>query len=447
MAATHRTSRFGQRINAESFDYYTTTRKENIEYLWRKRTNMTKIDSIKCENWAKNLTSISRFTEKHLWGTFHKWNWWCWRRLWSTSWSSSAKFRRSTRWSTPMRYNFITIHHTTLAFETRNNHGRGVGRWLVSGRYGIFFWKMLHVTHFQHIPTDIVFFSALLFRAQNSTCMCHDSGAISSFLLVILRVATVEVHECGGSIAGAPTLANLGVEAQTRMTQLDQGLQQGGRTGTAAGQVPVFSGGRTNDGGEKSMGSIGALWWKLTREPPTRSCQRTGRVQKAERMFWATKQWRVRGMPGVCSCIRFDLVVHGKSSGSHRKCIAQHGGVATSLSCVFSKEQCNTFCDYARGVCVSFRHVLCGEQSGDDGTADQRAREIREHLGSGIPEDWHRDSWSRGRTDEDASHYELAQTGNIPRHQDRSDERQGTSECSDGKIGRCERIQGCFQRF
>ena len=29
----------------------------------------------------------------------------------------------------------------------------------------------------------------------------------------------------------------------------------------------------------------------------------------------------------------------------------------------------------------------CGEQSGDDGTEDQRVREIREHRNSGIPED------------------------------------------------------------
>ena len=58
------------------------------------------------------------------------------------------------------------------------------------------------------------------------------------------------------------------------------------------------------------------------------------------------------------------------------------------------------------------------------------------------------------RTDEDAPHHELAQVGNIPGHQDRSDERQASSECSGGKIGRrsgrgClhERIQECFQRF
>ena len=45
-------------------------------------------------------------------------------------------------------------------------------------------------------------------------------------------------------------------------------------------------------------------------------------------------------------------------------------------------------------------------QSGDDGTADQGVRQTRGH----------RDSSSRRRSDEDASHHELAQVGNIPGH-------------------------------
>ena len=61
---------------------------------------------------------------------------------------------------------------------------------------------------------------------------------------------------------------------------------------------------------------------------------------------------------------------------------------------------------------------------------------IREHPNSRIPGDSHRGSSSRGRTDEDASYRELAQVGNIPGHQDRSDTRQASSECSDGKSGR-----------
>ena len=40
--------------------------------------------------------------------------------------------------------------------------------------------------------------------------MCHGSGEITSlFLLVILRVATVEVHGCRTGIASAPTTAGL----------------------------------------------------------------------------------------------------------------------------------------------------------------------------------------------------------------------------------------------
>ena len=54
-------------------------------------------------------------------------------------------------------------------------------------------------------------FPSGLCRAQNSICMCHGSGAISSlFLLVILRVVTVEIHGWRASIASAPTTAGLG---------------------------------------------------------------------------------------------------------------------------------------------------------------------------------------------------------------------------------------------
>ena len=60
--------------------------------------------------------------------------------------------------------------------------------------------------------------------------------------------------------------------------------------------------------------------------------------------------------------------------------------------------------DDARSVGVAVRHERCGEQSGDDGTEDQRVREVRQHRDSGIPENWHRDISSGGRTDEDASH-------------------------------------------
>ena len=61
--------------------------------------------------------------------------------------------------------------------------------------------------------------------------------------------------------------------------------------------------------------------------------------------------------------------------------------MTTSLSSVFSKEQCKTCCDDARSVGVSVGHERCSEQSGDDGTEDQRVRKIREHRNSGIPED------------------------------------------------------------
>ena len=51
-----------------------------------------------------------------------------------------------------------------------------------------------------------------------------------------------------------------------------------------------------------------------------------------------------------------DHVVHGKSSGSHCKCTTRlgHGGVANALSSLLSKKQCETCCNGARSVGVSF---------------------------------------------------------------------------------------------
>ena len=74
---------------------------------------------------------------------------------------------------------------------------------------------------------------------------------------------------------------------------------------------------------------------------------------------------------------RLDHVAHGKSSGSQCKCTTRlgHGGVADALSNLLSKEQREICCDDARSVGVSFGHERCGEQSGDDGTEDQRVRE------------------------------------------------------------------------
>ena len=64
------------------------------------------------------------------------------------------------------------------------------------------------------------------------------------------------------------------------------------------------------------------------------------------------------------------------------------------------------------------------------------AKEFEKYANSANPEFLkicNRDSSSGGRTDEDAFHHELAQVGNIPGHQDRSDKAQASPECSDGK--------------
>ena len=90
--------------------------------------------------------------------------------------------------------------------------------------------------------------------------------------------------------------------------------------------------------------------------------------------------------------------------------------------------------DLLCGVGISVGHERCDEQSGDDGTEDQRVSGIREHRNSRISEDRHRDSSSRRRTNEDASH-ELAQVGNIPGHQDRSDDRKASQRAVMARSG------------
>ena len=107
---------------------------------------------------------------------------------------------------------------------------------------------LLHVTYFQHICTVFTISFSLLFRAQNSLCMCRSSGAISSlFLLVIL-------HGCRASIASAPTLATLGTSSDTtRSSRVDDLAQQLGNW-----WILAFSGSLTNGTEERKHGPIGA---------------------------------------------------------------------------------------------------------------------------------------------------------------------------------------------
>ena len=68
------------------------------------------------------------------------------------------------------------------------------------------------------------------------------------------------------------------VEAQTKTTQLDKALQQGGRPGTAAGQVVgtrVL--GRLDkwDGSEKALPNWSFVMKELAREPSIKLCRQT----------------------------------------------------------------------------------------------------------------------------------------------------------------------------
>ena len=270
--------------------------------------------------------------------------------------------------------------------------------------------------------------------------MCHGSGAISSlFLLVILRAATVKIHGCRKSIASAPTIAFLGTgsdgtggcafrhgacvgrSSQTRITQLDQALQQGGRSFVMKAYAGAIDQDLSTD--------------MTTAEYSTDAMRNDGRERKVR---------------SVQLC--FVLIMLCTGGALDRIANAPHGWGMEAWRMLFqAKNTARLFVMMLEVLAVLKR---CGEQSGDDGTEDQRVREIREHRNSGISGDWHRDSSSRIRTDENASHHELAQVGNIPGHQNGSDKRQTSPECSEGEIGRrngrgCfhERIQRSFQRF
>ena len=162
--------------------------------------------------------------------------------------------------------------------------------------------------------------------------MCQGCGAVSTlFLLVIfdaeqasqvlqrLQVLEQAATEQLNARRGAERAL---VEAQTRITQLDQALQQGGRLGTAAGQVvDIRVPGRPDkwDGSEKACPKwsfvvtafAGASGQALSADMTTAECSTD--VMSNDTMTGEKKARSVQ--------LYFDLdhVVHWKSSGSHCK--------------------------------------------------------------------------------------------------------------------------------
>ena len=196
--------------------------------------------------------------------------------------------------------------------------------------------------------------------------MCHGCGAISSlFLLVILRVATVDIHGCRASIASAPT------------TAAGLGTGSDGRAGCASRRRACV--GRSSDKDCTTGPSAPAGWttwysswtgcgFSCTREAGQVGRQREGMAQQEFRDESSCGSQRSGHVGGHDDCgmqygcygqryddgrdkgkecavvFRLDHVVHKKSSGSHCKCTTRlgHGGVANALSNVLSKEQCET---------------------------------------------------------------------------------------------------------
>ena len=149
------------------------------------------------------------------------------------------------------------------------------------------------------------------------------------------------------------------VEAQTRITQLDQALQQGGRPGTAAGQVVdtrVLGRPDKWDGSEMARPN-----WSFVMKAYAGAIGQAfvGRHDDCGMRYgWYEQRYddgREKKGKECGVVFRLDHVARGKSSGSQCRCTTRlgHGGVANALSSLLSEEQCETCCDDARSVGVS----------------------------------------------------------------------------------------------
>ena len=198
---------------------------------------------------------------------------------------------------------------------------------------------LLHVTYFQHLAShrhDDLFqpFVSSLCRAQISICMCHGSGAILSlFLLVILRVATVEIHGCRANIASAPTTGGLGTGsdgtaecASRRRACVGRSSDQDYTTGPSApaGWTTWYSGwtgggywctweagqvGRQRDGSLCGSHRSGFVGGHLSADMTTAECSTDAMSNDTMTGEKKSKECAV--------VFRLDHVVHRKSFGSH----------------------------------------------------------------------------------------------------------------------------------
>ena len=307
----------------------------------------------------------------------------------------------------------------------------------------------MQVTYFQHLAShrhDDFFqpFVSGSLRAQNSTCMCHGSGAISSlFLLVILRVATVEIRGCRTSIASAPTTAGLGTGsdgtaecASRRRACVGRSSDQDYTTGPSApaGWTTWYSswtgGGYscTREAGQVGRQREGMAQLEF-RDESLRGSHRPGFRDDCGMQSDAVSNDTMTGEKKARSVqLYFVLIMLCTGRALDRIANAPHGWRMEAWRMLF---QAYSPKNNARLV-VMMLGVLAFPLDTNDVVnsletmerEDQRVREIREHRNSGIPEHWRRDSSSRRRTDENASHHELAQIGNIPGHQHGSDKRQ-----------------------
>ena len=149
------------------------------------------------------------------------------------------------------------------------------------------------------------------------------------------------------------------------------------------------------------------------------------------RIRWVMKVWRLARSPRVSNCISswtyFALTESwtaswmSRTDGSWRR----PRYFFQCISNVFSFENRKVDCDDGGGVDVSFWRERWGEQ---------------------FPQDWHFcSSGRRRRLDDDATHHEFAQIGDLSGHRVRRDERKASPECGEVTVGK--RVHSRRDRF
>ena len=230
-------------------------------------------------------------------------------------------------------------------------------------------------------------------------------------------------------------------EAQTRITQLDQALQQGGGLGPSVGQlVDIRALGRP----DKWDSEMAWRNWSFVMKAYGGIIDQalSADMTIAERSIDVTSNDTMSGerkRQGLCSCCSswsccaqeefwIELQMH-HTVGAWRR-----GECSFKRSLQRKNARLVVMVFEVLAFLLDTKDLVNRLDTMERNIKD--SRELREHLNSEIREDYHRDSSGSWRTDENESHHEFEQVGSIPRHQK-------------GRRNGCgcfhERVQGCSQ--